>query len=227
MQSVYTLQYGAGLALTTSKYYTPAGRNIQRDYTSFYDYYVADDGDDAATAEVPLSQRQQFKTDTGRIVYGGGGITPDVMIKPPTLSRTTQLLEVRSAIFNYAVEYAAQHPEVTKEVKITLPMIEEFVRYSSDKEIASVADIRDALQKPADRKYIERALQAEIVAAKYGLDASYPYRLQGDAQVERALELFPDAQKLAIMAADARAHGTPGTPGDAAAKAAQVNPKTR
>jgi carboxyl-terminal processing protease len=43
VQSVYTLQYGAGLALTTSKYYTPSGRNIQRDYSSFYDYYVADE----------------------------------------------------------------------------------------------------------------------------------------------------------------------------------------
>src|SRR5436853_840165 len=100
VQSVYTLQYGAGLALTTSKYYTPSGRNIQRDYSSFYDYYVADDSEDSATSEIPLKDRKQFKTDTGRVVYGGGGITPDVLVKQPTLSRTTQLLEVRSAIFN-------------------------------------------------------------------------------------------------------------------------------
>src|SRR5688572_11293570 len=53
VQSVYTLQYGAGLALTTSKYFTPAGRNIQRDFTSFYDYYVADDSD-ASVTEMPL-----------------------------------------------------------------------------------------------------------------------------------------------------------------------------
>ncbi|HWW61981.1 MAG TPA: S41 family peptidase, partial [Thermoanaerobaculia bacterium] len=64
VQSVYTLQYGAGLALTTQKYYTPAGRNIQRDYTSFYDYYVADDSDGSASNEQPLKDRQQFKTDT-------------------------------------------------------------------------------------------------------------------------------------------------------------------
>src|SRR5213080_3255658 len=114
VQSVYTLQYGAGLALTTSKYYTPSGRNIQRDYSSFYDYYVAGENDD--NTEVPLANRKQFKTDTGRIVYGGGGITPDVMIKPAQLSRTTQLLEVRSAIFNYAVEYAAKHSDITMDV---------------------------------------------------------------------------------------------------------------
>jgi carboxyl-terminal processing protease len=225
VQSVYTLQYGAGLALTTSKYFTPAGRNIQRDYTSFYDYYVADDSE--PVAEVPLADREQFKTATGRVVYGGGGITPDVIVHPPQLTRTTQLLEVRSAIFNYAVEYAAKHPNLTKEVTVTPVMMDEFVRYAADKEIATVAEIREALAKADDRKYIDRALKAEIVAAKYGFDASYPYRLQGDAQVEKALELFPEAQKLAALAADVRARGGNGTTGDAATQAAQANPKTR
>src|SRR5213082_415567 len=135
VQSVYTLQYGAGLALTTSKYYTPSGRNIQRDYSSFYDYYVADEGDANGT-EVPLKDRKQFKTDTGRVVYGGGGITPDVFVKPAQLSRTTQLLEVRSAIFNYAVDYAAKHPDLSKDMAITPAIIEEFARFAAEKEIA-------------------------------------------------------------------------------------------
>jgi carboxyl-terminal processing protease len=226
VQSVYTLQYGAGLALTTSKYYTPSGRNIQRDYSSFYDYYVADDSEEGQNAEVPLSQRQQFKTDTGRVVYGGGGITPDVMIKPPQLSRTTQILEVRSAIFNYAVDYAAKHPDLTKDVQVTPQMIEDFARLAADQEIATVADVHAAMQKADDKRYIERALKAEIVAAKYGLDASYPYRLQGDTQVEKALDVFPEAQKLAALAADARAHGGVGTPADAGTRAAQATPKT-
>ena len=228
VQSVYTLQYGAGLALTTSKYYTPSGRNIQRDYSSFYDYYVADEGDTTgANAEMPLKDRKQYKTDTGRIVYGGGGITPDVFVKPPQLSRTTQLLEVRSAIFNYAVEYAAKHPELTKDVVVTPAMIDEFAQYAVSKEIAPMADVRDALAKPDDRNYIERALKAEIVAAKYGYDASYPYRLQGDAQVEKALEVFPQAQKLATVAADARAKNGAGAASDAGSRAAAALPKTK
>ncbi|HEU4520515.1 MAG TPA: S41 family peptidase [Thermoanaerobaculia bacterium] len=224
VQSVYSLQYGAGLALTTSKYFTPAGRNIQRDYTSFYDYYVADEGDDIT--EIPLSQREQFKTDTGRVVYGGGGITPDVIIKQPELSRTTQVLEVRSAIFNYAVEYAAKHPDLTTELRITPAIVEDFVGYAAAKDFAPIDEIRDALQKPEDRRYIERALKAEIVAAKFGFDASYRYRLQGDAQVEKALELFPEAQKLASLAADIRAQGGVAG-GTAGAAQAQANPKTR
>jgi carboxyl-terminal processing protease len=224
VQSVYTLQYGAGLALTTSKYFTPAGRNIQRDYSSVYDYYMADEMENGP--EVPLEQREKFRTDTGRIVYGGGGITPDTIIKQPTLSRTTQVLEVRSAIFNYAVEYAAKHPDLTKELKVTPEMVEEFVRFAAEKEVAAEEDIRGALTKVEDRKYIERALKAEIVAAKFGFDASYPYRLQGDAQVEKALELFPEAQKLASTAADARNRGGDSTAA-AGTRAAQNVPKTQ
>lgn len=223
VQSVYTLQYGAGLALTTSKYYTPAGRNIQRDYSSVYDYYMADETENGP--EVPLANREQFKTDTGRTVYGGGGITPDVIVKQPTLSRTTQLLEVRSAIFNYAVEYAAKHPELTKGIEITPAILEEFVHHASAAEIASESDIREALQKPEDRNYIQRALKAEVIAAKYGFDASYPYRLQGDAQVEKALSLFPEAQKLAIAASTRGQEGNV-RPSDTGVRAAQVNPKT-
>jgi carboxyl-terminal processing protease len=223
VQSVYTLQYGAGLALTTSKYYTPAGRNIQRDYTSVYDYYMADDVENGP--EVPLAQREQFKTSTGRVVYGGGGITPDVIIKHPKLSRTTQLLEVRSAIFNYAVEYAAKHPDLTKDIAVSPAMVEEFIRHAVDHDIASETDIRDALQIPADRKFVERALKAEIVAAKFGYDASYPYRLQGDVQVEKALEVFPEAQKLATLAA-ARSHSGDAGDADAGNRSAQATPKT-
>lgn len=225
VQSVYTLQYGAGLALTTSKYFTPAGRNIQRDYSSVYDYYMADEAENGP--EIPLEQRAKFSTDTGRIVYGGGGITPDFIVKQPQVSRTTQILEVRSAIFNFAVEYAAKHPDLTKELAITPAIVEEFVRFASQKEVAPETDIREALQKPEDRKFVERALKAEIVAAKYGFDASYPYRLQGDAQVEKALELFPEAQKLAAVAAQARSNGGDGRTGQAGTRAAQASPKTR
>ncbi|HMC22301.1 MAG TPA: S41 family peptidase [Thermoanaerobaculia bacterium] len=226
VQSVYTLQYGAGLALTTSKYFTPSGRNIQRDYSSFYDYYVADENEEGQATEVPLKDRKQFKTDTGRVVYGGGGITPDVMVKQAPLTRTTQLLEVRSAIFNYGVEYAAKHPELNKDLVISPQIIEDFVRYAADKDIASLDDIRQAIDKPNDRKYLERALKAEIVAAKFGFDASYPFRLQGDNQIEKALDVFPEAQKLAMAAADARAHGA-GSPADAGSRAAQAIPRTQ
>jgi carboxyl-terminal processing protease len=214
VQSVYTLQYGAGLALTTAKYYTPSGRNIQRDYSSFYDYYVAG-SDDADSAELPLADRKVFTTDTGRKVYGGGGITPDIIVKPARLSRTTQLLEVRSAIFNYAVDYAAKHPELTKELTITPQMLDEFTRFAAGMDVATLDDIQQALKLTADHKFIERSLRSEIIAAKFGLEASYPYRLDGDDQIERALAAMPQSDKLAsnaaLIHAEHAAHDSPHT----------------
>jgi hypothetical protein len=133
---------------------------------------------------------------------------------------------VRSAIFNYGVEYAAKHPELTKELAITPQLIEEFSRFAADKEIASLADIREALLKPNDRRYIERALKAEIIAAKFGFDASYPFRLQGDNQIEKALEVLPESQKLALKAAEVHGHAGSGAT-DAGSARAQANPKTR
>ncbi len=223
VQSVYTLQYGAGLALTTSKYYTPSGRNIQRDYSSFYDYYVADN-DNSNSSEVPLKDRKQYKTDTGRIVYGGGGITPDVFVKPAPLSQTTQLLEIRSAIFNYGVDYAAKHPDLTENLAITPQIVQDFAHFAAGQDAAPLPEIEQALQKPDDLNYIQRALKAEIVAAKFGLDASYPYRLQGDNQIEKAIDVFPQAQKLAMAAALVHAREQAGS-GEAGGRAAQVNPR--
>ena len=133
---------------------------------------------------------------------------------------------MRSAIFNYAVEYAANHQDLTKDVQVTPSMIEEFVHYAAGKDVAPESDIREALQKPEDRRFIERALKAEIIAAKFGFDASYPYRMQGDAQVEKAIELFPEAQKLASLAAQVRGSEGDKRPGDAGTRAAQANPKT-
>ena len=159
------------------------------------------------------------------MVYGGGGITPDVFVKPPALSKTTQLLEVRSAIFGYAVEYAAKHPDLTKELTITPSIVEDFIQYSAAKDYAPIADIREAMTKPEDRKFIERSLKAEIIASKYGVDASYPYRLEGDTQVEKAVEMFPEAQKLASAAA-ARSKNDGRESGEAGTRAAQATPKT-
>src|SRR5690242_8103322 len=79
VQTVYPLSENTGLALTTAKYYTPSGRLIQRDYTgvSLYAYYYNHDADsNNGNREVKL-------TDSGRTVYGGGGITPDVKIATP------------------------------------------------------------------------------------------------------------------------------------------------
>ena len=88
MQTVYPLTENTGLALTTAHFYTPSGRLIQRDYSnmSFFDYYTHKD----ENARNPLDVKM---TDSGRTVYGGGGITPDEKFEAPKLDAfQTELL---------------------------------------------------------------------------------------------------------------------------------------
>ncbi|MFY9570351.1 MAG: S41 family peptidase, partial [Blastocatellia bacterium] len=79
VQSVFTLSDGSGLWLVTGHFYTPSGRLIQREYNSrsFYDYYLKRGDKDA------VQRTEEKRTDTGRTVYGGGGIQPDVLVKFP------------------------------------------------------------------------------------------------------------------------------------------------
>src|SRR6202522_883324 len=94
VQTVYPLEDNTGLALTTAHYYTPSGRLIQRDYSnkSFFDYYYHKDENAKNALDVKM-------TDSGRTVYGGGGITPDEKYTPPKLDKMQTELLVKSAIF--------------------------------------------------------------------------------------------------------------------------------
>src|SRR5579871_5313673 len=104
VQTVYPLAENTGLALTTARYYTPSGRLIQRDYSnvSLYDYYFDRDTDNNSGKEVKL-------TDSGRTVYGGGGITPDVKIDPIKTNHFQDSLLQHYAFFNFAKHYIIAH----------------------------------------------------------------------------------------------------------------------
>ncbi|HEY3582141.1 MAG TPA: S41 family peptidase, partial [Pyrinomonadaceae bacterium] len=103
VQRIFQLPFNTGLTLTTARYYTPYGRSLQRDYSSgsLYDYYTRHDPADTPpppgprNLEAPLALASPtphphtgppVQTAVGRVFYGGGGITPDIEIKEPTLS---------------------------------------------------------------------------------------------------------------------------------------------
>src|SRR5437016_998504 len=102
VQTVYPLSENTGLALTTAKYYTPSGRLIQRDYNgvSLYDYYYNREQEENSNAgkEVKL-------TDSGRTVYGSGGITPDIKLEPVKTAGLEASLLQKYAFFNSAQRY--------------------------------------------------------------------------------------------------------------------------
>src|SRR5687768_793290 len=105
VQSIIPLEFGAGLTLTSAKYYTPSGRLIQRDYSNggFYDYYTHGAGIARdPRQDPPKPSGAEKKTDTGRAVYEGGGIAPDEKVNPRTVNLTQR--RILSPIFAFVRE---------------------------------------------------------------------------------------------------------------------------
>ncbi len=198
VQSVYTLSEGAGLALTTAKYYTPSGRCIQRDYKEYIEYVTPDDEEtpegDAAADPV---KGEVYRTAGGRVVHGGGGITPDVVVKADRLSRWMATLYARGVFFEWAVQYRASHPDVPRDFRVTDAVRDDFLAFADARPNAPDTPARTAYEGEKDKAALDRALAEELVGAVHGPEAGYRISIEGDAQLRKALTLFPEAEKLA------------------------------
>ena len=204
VQSVFTLSDGAGLALTTAKYYTPSGRCIQRDYKDVLEY-LAPEGDEGAEESAETTgSRETFRTDAARTVHGGGGITPDVVVKAESLSRFAATLYARGLFFEYAVHYRARHPEVPRDFQVTDAVRDDFLHFLEGKpELGWDGKAREKYAAEKDPKVIDRALREELLTAVYGRETGFRASLDGDVVLRKALTLFPEAEKLAASRAAA------------------------
>jgi carboxyl-terminal processing protease len=187
VQSVYPLSENTGLALTTAKYYTPSGRLIQREYSgvSLYDYYYHhDDENSTASHELKL-------TDSGRTVYGGGGITPDVKLPPVKSTVFQDRLLTRYAFFNFAKHYLGAH-QVTKDLAIDENILNEFRKSLEQQKISyTEAELADA------NTWIRNNIKAELLVNAFGQQEAMKARAETDPAIARALELLPQAKALA------------------------------
>jgi len=213
VQSIIPLEYGAGLTLTSAKYYTPSGRLIQRDYSNggFYDYYTHGGiNRPNLKSEAAKPAGPEKKTDTGRAVFGGGGISPDESIKP----RTTNLTQRRllSPIFNFARElvsgrmggfdsYRVQHdidflhelhPD---DLRVTDALYKAFKDFTTaDPSLKMPEALLDH-----NRSFIELELRFNIVTAAYGrVVADRVFITTDDPQVAKAVDVLPKARDLAM-----------------------------
>jgi carboxyl-terminal processing protease len=204
VQSVYTLSYGAGLALTTARYYTPSGRWIQRDYSDLLAYVNPGDPDAGAQtadeAPHPNSDSAIFYTDAGRVVYAQGGITPDVIVKNDRDSKLLQQLLVRYAFFNFAVDWLSRHPKVTQDFTVTPEIRDEFFQFVEKQAKYSTADeLKKSYTEDANRTLVDLAIQTEIVNAKFGPEAGRRAFAAGDPQIQKGLTLFGEAARIAAL----------------------------
>ena len=136
------------LKLTTAKYYVPSGRCIQKP-----EHQAKDNGDLMAeedTASAPdaakISDREIYYTNGGRVVYGGGGIVPDIIMDRETWKPIEINLERRSMFFDFAVKYIADHPEVKPDLMITPEILSQFRTFIKDKDFQYKTSLQVALE---------------------------------------------------------------------------------
>ena len=194
VQSVYTLSYGAGLALTTARYYTPSGRWIQRDYSDLLAYVNPGDPDSVAGAQTgdeaphPNAENAVFYTDAGRIVYAQGGITPDVIVKNDRDSKLLQQLLARYAFFNFAVDWIARHPNASIEGDVTPEVRKDFFEFvEKSAKYSTAADLQKAYAEDPNRSLVDLAIRIELANAKLGPEGGRKVFVGGDPQIQKAL----------------------------------------
>ncbi len=186
VQSVLPIGRTRGLALTTARYYTPSGRCIQRDYSHGLDDYYNPDDEPAQAPQGPV-----FKTDLGRTVYGGGGITPDVVAAPPKMSPVMVDLRFRqSAFFRFAVG-EKERPGFRPDEPVDEALVARFREWAKAQKIV-VADA----DWQANLGPIRDQLAQELANVGRGLEAGQKVQMSRDPVIQKALELVPQSEKL-------------------------------
>jgi len=210
VQSVYTLSYGAGLALTTARYYTPSGRWIQRDYSDLLAYVNPgdpDSPDEGHAEDAPKSapapsnaESAVFYTDAGRIVHAQGGITPDVIVRNDRDSKLLQQLLARYAFFNFAVDWLARHPKVSEDFQVTPELRQELFQFvEKNAKYSTAEELSKAYTDDPNRNLIDLALKIEIVNARFGPEAGRRAFASGDPQIQKGLTQFDEAARIASL----------------------------
>ncbi|NIM20702.1 MAG: PDZ domain-containing protein [Candidatus Latescibacteria bacterium] len=212
VQTVFSLSDTEAIKLTTAKYYTPSGRNIHRDHGKFDSSRrtltqagsdtlsddiaslrpsrTGEESDASAPEEKPI-----FYTASGRIVYGGGGITPDLEFEPEMYTELQRNLEKDALFFSFAVKYATEN-KVTEDFEATEKILEDFKTFLTEREFELD---EEEFSKAENREYITMAIEREIFSSNFGRDAMYRVVLEKDPEFQRVLELlnkYPTLEKL-------------------------------
>jgi carboxyl-terminal processing protease len=205
VQSVFPLSDGSGLWLVTGHFYTPSGRLIQRAYAnrSFYDYYLKRGDKDA------VQRTEEKRTDTGRTVYGGGGIQPDVLVKFPPQEIELQRVWVES-VFQFSRVLIAGRIPGHSEFKVEGPCDHKHRLTAkdypvSDKVLAAFkAYLREHKEFKADEarvdkdgEWLKRRIRYEVTTAAFGEENARAALAEGDTQLQRAVAELPKAKALA------------------------------
>jgi len=195
VQSVFNLDGGYALKLTTAKWYTPSGRSIQRERKYVDGQFVEDTVRDSLETNADKKNRPAFRSDAGRIVYGGGGITPDVIVPDDTLSTAEQqlarALAPKSAEFYTVVQdYALELSRGVRPDFQVLPAWRDELRRRLQERNVPI----DQQLWTSGGRWVSRQLDFAVTRYAFG-DSTWVRRdLQNDPELRKALEMMNKGQ---------------------------------
>jgi carboxyl-terminal processing protease len=187
VQTVYPMGDNTALALTTAGYYTPSGRWIQRDYSniSFLDYYSHTNLEEKNLQDVKT-------TDSGRTVYGGGGITPDEKWEAPKANPFQAAVRRKDAFFSFSAKFfGARDTKLPQGWAPDQAVMDQFQSFLKEKEVEfTPADFT------ANRDWVRSELKREMYVAAFSTDESQRVQFEQDPMVMKAIESMPKAKEL-------------------------------
>lgn len=186
VQSVLPLSGGAGLAITTAFYYTPSGRSIQHPLQN-----SALSGTFNASSQ---NNRPVYKTDSGRIVTGGGGIQPDLRVSDAPFTRLEAVLDASGAVTSFATQYLSKHSPLPEHVSVSSETVDEFKVFLSERQIQpSIAEWSQ------EHSWILNRLKEELVTQAQGVAKGDEVHAQVDPQIQAALKTMQENFNLASL----------------------------
>jgi len=187
VQATRPLSYHSQLKITTAKYYIPSGRCIQA-------INYSRRNDDGSVGFIPDSLKSEFTTANGRPVFDGGGVDPDVLVEPDMPAPITISLVSKGLIFEYALNYYHQHPEIgpAKEFEITDEEYQVFMDWLKDKEYDYTTKVEKTIENlkkfSKTEKYFENIEQEiENLEAKVAHDKEHDLKEFSD-EIKSILE---------------------------------------
>jgi carboxyl-terminal processing protease len=221
-QSIFPLAGGGALKLTTARWYTPAGRAIGRPFGA----QVEVDGELPLESAAPKDTREQFRTDGGRVIFGGGGITPDLVVGdtllPPAelaLGRAlgNQVTTFRDVITNHALELRGDRSIQSRDFAVTAAMRDAVYAQLRARGVEVPREVFDGAAPLVDRLLVQ-----DVARFVFDPEASVRRSLQWDRALQTAVGLLRGVTTPAELLE--RAAG--GAPVIAAARRAAVAPVT-
>lgn len=221
VQTLFPLDGGWALKLTTGKWYTPSGRSIQREHRGMNDGRFVEGGADDVEEGLPdttRAGRPTFRSDAGRVVYGGGGVTPDVMIPGDTLT-TPEQEYLRAISPKSQVEYATRYQlaiDLKSQVRAPDYQFRDEWREEFWRRLQQAGVEVDRATFDGAREVVDRFLDDRIAMVAFGDSVRFRRQLPLDNQLQRALELLRRGrtqQELLALADPVAAPGREGRSG--------------